>query len=76
MANSGIMEGVKIICEELKPCSFCGSEDVFVDDTNCEFNENYEICFHCEYVNCGARSLDYRSEYGAIYAWNRQAEEK
>ena len=67
---------MKIMNEELKPCPYCGSEDIFVDDTNCEVDGNYEICFHCECMNCGARSFDYESESDAIYAWNRQAEEK
>lgn len=54
---------------ELKPCPFCGSENIWVGDVS----RNYDIWFvQCE--TCGATFSHFDSEVEATEAWNRRAD--
>ena len=52
----------------LKPCPFCGSDDVLVEE-NATFT-------WVECQSCDARGTQVIGEEGAIKAWNRRAKGK
>ncbi|MCX8696516.1 MULTISPECIES: Lar family restriction alleviation protein [unclassified Gilliamella] len=61
--------------KQLKPCPFCASTNLFIDDVDYRFNEavpdeqqgiyNAVVCY-----NCNARGSEKDSEKKAIWAWN------
>ena len=53
--------------EELKPCPFCGSKDVFIDNPDSH-------CFYVACANCGVNGTTTNTKARAIEAWNRRAE--
>lgn len=60
---------------ELKPCPFCGSDNVMVDETfvdaqNDPYMEYEVICFDCE-----NRTKPCDTAQDAIARWNRRADE-
>ena len=52
--------------EKLKPCPFCGSENLYIDSG--EFFREYEI--RC--TKCGGRICWFDTKAEAITAWNRR----
>ena len=68
---------------ELKPCPFCGGQNIAVDSCKgLEECENFEECSSSEYHaivcnwnkgGCGASSGYYLTLEKAIEAWNRRA---
>lgn len=68
---------------ELKPCPFCGRQNIELDSSKeLEEYENFEEC-HSEYYTlvcdwnkggCGASSGFYPTIKEAIEAWNRRAD--
>ena len=50
---------------ELKPCPFCGSEDVFGD--------KLEDVYRVECWDCGAKIESYNKLEDAVAGWNRRA---
>lgn len=62
------------ICDELKPCPFCGCDDVWpvqVEDEPYGAGEWYVSCPCCD-----TRGPLKYTEENAIEAWNRRAEEE
>ena len=58
----------------LKPCPFCGSQDV--DTTmDCMFGNFYVKCFNCYAVIPEPSSTNY-TEKEAIEAWNRRVNDE
>ena len=51
---------------ELKPCPFCGSEDLKIYSN--AFENYYVVC-----LGCGASGRNYRSVEKAKEVWNRRA---
>lgn len=51
---------------ELKPCPFCGSDDVFCSQG--QEGEHYVEC-----CDCGAKIETYKGVEDAVKAWNRRA---
>lgn len=51
---------------ELKPCPFCGSNDIAV---------NGSTTFWCECLNCRVETFGYYTEEEAVEAWNRREAE-
>jgi len=57
--------------DELKPCPFCGGEDVEIVEHCGEFGWSYTVeCLDCD---CNAKQLE--KSY-AVAAWNRRAGEE
>ena len=55
---------------KLKPCPFCGREDIRAKIMN---HEGYDVgIVFC--INCGAQIRAFNSQAEAIEAWNRRAE--
>lgn len=54
---------------ELKPCHYCGSEDVDI------VGVEYDRRFFCVCGKCGYKSHEEYNEAEAIEAWNRRANE-
>ena len=58
---------------ELKPCPFCGSDDVGVGLRLPEFGE---VLMHFVVCNkCGSRTASFRSEQTAINVWQTRRTE-
>jgi Lar family restriction alleviation protein len=57
---------------ELKPCPFCGSNNVSSEGAGIEVDD-YTAWIDCE--DCGAQSNTFESDAQAIDAWNRRAPE-
>lgn len=53
----------------LKPCPFCGSEDVHCDDVSRGCDMWFVQCYECF-----ATFPHFDSKYEAIEAWNRRSE--
>ena len=62
--------------EKLKPCPFCGSDQIFLD---CQRDSNYDRAYSIVCKNCGARSKKFSQPitsddmmpiYSAHDAWN------
>ncbi|OCG66303.1 hypothetical protein A9G41_12990 [Gilliamella sp. Nev5-1] len=62
--------------EQLKPCPFCGSEYLFIDEIDYRLNEDIPehlrdaICFAVVCYDCNARGCEKDTENKAILAWN------
>lgn len=64
------------MAETLKPCPYCGGEAV-VDRVGYRYSDtgvHAMDAFHVSCRSCGTRTAEYRSEGGAVEAWNRRAE--
>ena len=60
---------MKELTNELKPCPFCGSDELFIDEG--EYRNDYSI--NC--TDCGCR-IGYFDTYAqAASAWNRRTYE-
>ena len=59
--------------EELKPCPFCGSENVGIMTMFPLRNDL--IAYYAKCFNCGARTAALLDEQLAIEAWNRRGSE-
>ncbi len=57
--------------EKLKPCPFCGGEDISLVRI-CNVNNDFYYVTCC---NCGIFTVDYDKEWDSIKAWNRRAGE-
>lgn len=57
--------------EELKPCPFCGSEDVVLQESIIYPGEYYVCC-----NVCGILTNRYSNRSLAISAWNKRVENK
>ena len=58
---------------QLKPCPFCGSDDVEVYDRDCRLTEKaWGFRAHC--VGCGIDGPEHNSEAEAIDLWNTRTE--
>lgn len=61
--------------EELNPCPFCGSKDIFIHEYNVEFSDLVSGCMKCK---CGARGPHWiSSDYDFLKkdiekAWNKR----
>ena len=56
---------------ELKPCPFCGREDIHVKIVK---HDGYDIAnVFC--INCGAQIRAFNSKEAAIKKWNRRADD-
>lgn len=55
----------------LKPCPFCGSDNIFVD----EFWERYDEPYFVTCNGCGANGPYTRKKEEAIELWNRRVNE-
>ena len=55
--------------EELKPCPFCGSTEIYIDnpDTN---------CFYVGCANCGVQGTTANKKELAVAYWNRRADDE
>lgn len=67
----------------LKPCPFCGSEDVIIDheSNNTGYADSFDgFCIYCGNKNCiahipfGQTVKLYRNPMEAIEAWQRRAD--
>ena len=58
---------MKELTNELKPCPFCGSSDLWIDGGECL--NNFEVV--C--TKCGGRIGYFDTKADAIAAWNRRA---
>ena len=58
---------------ELKPCPFCGSDDVGTGFKYPEYGETLKHFVVCN--KCGSKTADYRKKQTAIHAWERRAED-
>lgn len=66
--------------KQLKPCPFCGSTDLFINDVDYRFNEvvpeeqrgiyKAVVCYECN-----ARGSEKNSENKATLAWNSRGNE-
>ena len=68
---------MKELTNELKPCPFCGSEDVNMYHLYNNHKALLIICDTCDIAFCVVkdRDEDYTSELELIDAWNRRAYE-
>lgn len=57
-----------VMNEELKPCPFCGSENIEVEDDN--FGTTFSSVWLVECLTCGVRSATDERESSAIKGWN------
>lgn len=57
---------------ELKPCPFCGSENVFVGERPIGNYENIFYFVKCD--DCYCQTSSFRKADKAIEAWNRRAD--
>lgn len=61
---------------ELKPCPFCGSKQIDkkisiqYDESGLNEAKNF---YSCVCPMCGCRTALFNSEYSALIAWNRRA---
>lgn len=62
---------------EIKPCPFCGGEDIIVRPAPKPFLGDYKRTYkfaQCRY--CLARTGEYGTEPKAIEAWNRRVQDE
>lgn len=63
------------MAETLLSCPFCGGE-TRIDERDYKYPDGahamYGYSVRC--IGCGARTCEYRTEGGAVDAWNRRAE--
>jgi Lar family restriction alleviation protein len=62
------MNGMK----KLKPCPFCGSDDIGIGKATTNF---FEERFFVVCDNCGASSKKSKDVWRCVEAWNRMAKE-
>ena len=58
---------------ELKPCPFCGSDDVGIGHKLPEFGEeltHYVVC-----NKCGSKTANFRNKQTAVNVWEARAED-
>lgn len=54
--------------ENLKPCPFCGSNEIFIDQPDAN-------CFYVGCANCGVNGTTANTKERAVEAWNRRTEQ-
>lgn len=59
------------MAEQLKPCPFCGSNEIQLYICPSEVKTEYVV--YC--LGCGASSMYADKEKDAVFAWNRRAGE-
>ena len=59
---------------ELKPCPFCGSEDIAVWESHSRFS-SWSSSHFAQCNSCCATSDAFKTMEEAIEAWNRRAED-
>ena len=55
--------------EKLKPCPFCGGEDIIM----CR-EETFIRGYYCRCKSCGCRTMHFSKEEYVLTTWNRRAE--
>ena len=58
--------------EELKPCPFCGGEDIYLKEVDLDFAFSTYYHVRCLTCNCNLDSIQNTSKSKAIEAWNRR----
>ena len=58
---------------ELKPCPFCGSDDVGIAYRMPEFGEQVKYFVVCN--KCGSRTANFRSTRTAVNVWEARVED-
>ena len=58
----------------LKTCPFCGSADIHIID-RIDCSDGLHTYYHARCKECGVSTNEYPSQFDAIVAWNRRAED-
>ncbi|MCR5204484.1 MAG: Lar family restriction alleviation protein [Lachnospiraceae bacterium] len=58
----------------LKNCPFCGSADIHIID-RIDCSDGLHTYYHARCKECGVSTNEYSSQFDAIVAWNRRAED-
>lgn len=59
--------------EQLKPCPFCGGNNMDIEEFTIDFAFDIGYIIRCRDCGCTLKSIENNSEQKAIEAWNRRA---